>query len=127
MPLIFHGEIEQAALDRARMEGYARIDRIKADCVPGFAYLRGQEVLFDVDHLHDHLGRFGVFYGASPANDAALTSVHHGTVRPSRSRYCRPGLPCCESSTSTTFGMASSALNGAFGPPRAVRIQPGAI
>lgn len=51
---------------------------------------------------------------------------YHGTVRPLRSRYSRPGLPRFESSTLTMSGMASSRLYGASGPPSAVRIQPGA-
>ncbi len=71
----------------------------------------------------DHLDRVGRIL----RRRRAWRGSHHATVLPSRSRYRRPGLPCCASSTSTTFGMVSSTLKGASGPPRPVRIQPGAI
>lgn len=51
-------------------------------------------------------------------------SVHQGTVRPKRSRYCRPDVPSFEISTLTSPGTLSSMPKGASRPPSSVRIQP---
>lgn len=55
------------------------------------------------------------------------SSDHHGTACPFRSTKTSPGFPNRSSRTSTIKGTLSSTPNGAFGPPRSVRIQPGAI
>jgi O-methyltransferase involved in polyketide biosynthesis len=52
--------------------------------------------------------------------------AYHGTVLPKRSRYRRPGVPCSARMRLTRTGIVSSMVNGASGPPRSVRIQPGA-
>jgi hypothetical protein len=51
---------------------------------------------------------------------------YQGTVFPKRSRYRRPGVPRSARMRFTRTGMVSSMVNGASGPPRSVRIQPGA-
>ena len=69
-----------------------------------------------------------VFVGRDRSRSASCAPPgHHGTVVPCRSMKRSPGVPCCARSVSTTCGMVSSTPKGAFGPPIAVRIQPGAI
>lgn len=115
-------EVEKAVLDRAGAQRQARIDGLQADGIPGLAHFGGQEVLLDTDELPGFVFRWERCFAVIGAAQA-----HHGTVRPSRSRYCRPGLPHCARRVFTICGMASSMPKGASGPPNSVRIQPGAI
>jgi hypothetical protein len=46
------GEIKQAPLDLARVDGNAGVCRRQPDRIPGIAHLRGQIMFLDADQVH---------------------------------------------------------------------------